>query len=223
VLQRGSGALLDMRIFGTRPFVVSSLVMTVVAVNGFGTLIVLPLILTAVTGLNTFALGLFMVPGVAIIAAVSALGGRVYDRYGPRPLVIPGALIWTASFWLLTRIDEGTSVWTILAIYLVQSGSQALMWGPVTTTALASLRTELQPHGSAAFGTIQQLAGAAGGAILVSAYTIGADASHTRALTQAQAVSAGQTAFATAAVIAVAAILGTLFVGKNRSTEAEHS
>lgn len=216
VLQRGRGALLDMRIFGARSFVVSSLVMFVVCVNGFGTLIVLPLVLTAVTGIGTFALGLFMVPGGVIITIVSALSGRVYDRYGPLPLAIPGAIILTATFWLFTRIDEGTSVWTILTIYLVMSGAQALIWGPMTTTALASLRAELQPHGSAAFGTIQQLAGAVGGAILVSAYTIGADASHAGALTQAQAVSAAHTAFTTAATIAFAAVLGTLFVGKNQ-------
>jgi MFS transporter, DHA2 family, lincomycin resistance protein len=88
------------------------------------------------------------------------------------------------------------------------SASQALMWAPMTTTALASLRADLYPHGSAAFTTIQQLAGAAGGAVLISAYTIGSDAADAGALTLAQSESAGQAAFATAGVIA----LGTLLV-----------
>jgi DHA2 family lincomycin resistance protein-like MFS transporter len=187
--------------------------------RGFGVSIVLPLVLTAVTGLSTFTLGLFLVPSGAIIAGVSALGGRIYDRYGPRPLAVPGAVIWTATFWLLTRIDEGTGVWTIFVTYLIMCGAQAMMWGPMTTAALGSLRDDLFPHGSAAFGTVQQLAGAAGGAVLVSAYTIGADAADAGVLSTAQAVDAAQTAFLTGGVIAFAAVLGTLFV---RRTPAHH-
>jgi MFS transporter, DHA2 family, lincomycin resistance protein len=211
-LQRRGAALLDMRIFGTRSFTVPLLVMVVVALIGFGTLIVLPLVLTEVTGLGTLALGLFLVPGGAMISIVSAVGGRVYDRFGPRPLAIPGAIVWTASLWFLTTVDEGTSAVTILAAYLVMSGAQALMWAPMTTTALASLRAELYPHGTAAFTTIQQLAGAAGGAVLISAYTIGSDAADAGVLRTAQSVSAAQTAFTAAGVIALAAVLGTLFV-----------
>jgi DHA2 family lincomycin resistance protein-like MFS transporter len=216
VLQRHRDAFLDMRIFGTRSFTVPLLVMVIVALNGFGTLIVLPLVLTHVVGLSTFAIGLFLVPGGALIAIVSGLGGRVYDRFGPRPLAIPGAVVWTASLWFLSQMNGDTSVVTILMAYLVLSASQALMWAPMTTTALASLRADLYPHGTAAFTTIQQLAGAAGGAVLISAYTIGAkDAG---ALGMAESVSAAQAAFTTAGVIAIVAVLGVLFVPKAPST-----
>jgi len=212
VLQRHRDAFLDMRIFGTRSFTVPLLVMVIVALNGFGTLIVLPLVLTHVVGLSTFAIGLFLVPGGVLIAIVSGLGGRVYDRFGPRPLAIPGAVVWTASLWFLSQMNGDTSVVTILMAYLVLSASQALMWAPMTTTALASLRADLYPHGTAAFTTIQQLAGAAGGAVLISAYTIGAkDAG---ALGMAESVSAAQATFTTAGVFAIVAVLGVLFVPK---------
>ena len=216
VLQRHRDAFLDMRIFGTRSFTVPLLVMVIVALNGFGTLIVLPLVLTHVVGLSTFAIGLFLVPGGVLIAIVSGLGGRVYDRFGPRPLAIPGAVVWTASLWFLSQMNGDTSVVTILMAYLVLSASQALMWAPMTTTALASLRADLYPHGTAAFTTIQQLAGAAGGAVLISAYTIGAkDAG---ALGMAESVSAAQATFTTAGVFAIVAVLGVLFVPKAPST-----
>ncbi len=214
-LQRSSNALLDMRVFRSRSFTLALLVMLVIAMIGFGSLIVLPLILTSVLGLSTLSLGLFLVPGGAAISLVSALGGRVYDRVGPRPLAIPGALVWTASLWFLSTVDEDTAVGTALVAYLVMSASQALMWAPMTTTALAGLRADLYPHGTAAFTTIQQLAGAAGGAVLISAYTIGSDAAGAGTLTLAQAESAGQAAFVTAAVIGLGAVVGTLFVGRS--------
>ncbi|MFE3140140.1 DHA2 family efflux MFS transporter permease subunit [Streptomyces scopuliridis] len=218
VLQRTDNAFLDMRIFRTASFTVPLLVMVVVALNGFGALIVLPLVLTNVVGLSTFQLGLFLVPGGAMIALVSALGGRVYDRYGPRPLAIPGAIIWTGALWYLSRVDEGSSAMSLLTAYLVMSGAQALMWAPMTTTALASLRADLYPHGTAAFNAVQQLAGGAGGAVLISAYTIGAHAQDAGSLNMAQSVSAAQAAFTTAGGIAFLAIIGTLWVRKATPT-----
>lgn len=218
-LQRHDDAFLDMRIFRSKGYTVPALVMVIVAMVGFGTLIVLPLVLSSVLGLSTLALGLFLVPGGAAISLVSALGGRVYDRVGPRPLAVPGAVVWTACLWFLSTVDQSTNVWTVLAAYLVLSGSQALMWAPMTTTALAALRADLYPHGTAAFSTVQQLAGAAGGAVLISAYTIGAGASVAGALSLSQAVSASQAAFTTAAVLAIGAIVGTVFVGKPQVTQ----
>ncbi|GGW53576.1 DHA2 family efflux MFS transporter permease subunit [Streptomyces griseoloalbus] len=214
VLQRSDNAFLDMRIFRTGAFTVPLLVMLVVALVGFGATMVLPLVLTNVVGLTTFEIGLFLVPGGILIALVSVLGGRVYDRYGPRPLAVPGSVIWTGSLWFLSRVDDSTGVPALLAAYLVMSASQALMWAPMTTAALSSLGAELYPHGSAAFTTAQQLAGAAGGAVLISAYTIGAHAQDAGALDLAQSVSAAQAAFTTAAAIGCLAIVGTLCVRK---------
>lgn len=211
-LQRRDAAFLDMRIFGARSYTVPILVMTVVAMIGFAVTIVLPLVLTAVTGLSTLQIGLFLMPGGAMIAIVSALGGRVYDRFGPRPLVIPGAAIWVASLWFLSTLDDGTSVWTLLTAYLILSSSQAMMWAPITTTAFAALRADLYPHGTAAFTTVQQLAGAAGGAVLISAYTIGAGGAGAEKLTTAEAVSAAQAAFTAAGVIGLGALVGAFFV-----------
>lgn len=214
--RRDRDPFLDMRIFRTKSFVVPLIVMLFIALNGFGLMLVLPLILTGSLGLGTLAVGLFLVPGGVMISVVSALGGRIYDRVGPRPLVIPGAIIWTASIWFLSTLDDTTSVWMYLAAYLVMTGSQAMMWAPMTTFALSSLRAELYPYGSAAFTTAQQLAGAAGGAVLISAYTIGANALNPGELSVAQTVDAGQAAFATGGTLAFGALIATLFVSRRR-------
>ena len=213
-LQRQGEAFLDMRIFQSRKFVIAVLIMLFVAMNGFGVALVLPFVLTGALGLSTLAIGLFLLPGGVIISVVSALGGRVYDRFGPLPLTIPGGVIWAASIWFLSTLDDTSSVGAYLTGYLVMTAGQAMIWGPVTTLALSSLRSELYPYGTAAFTTVQQLAGAAGGAVLVSAYTIGSGATDAGALTVAQTVSAGEAAFMTGGLIAVAGLIGTLFIGR---------
>jgi DHA2 family lincomycin resistance protein-like MFS transporter len=155
-----------------------------------------------------------------MISIVSAIGGRVYDRHGPRPLAIPGALVWIASIWFLSAADENSSVWVLLVAYLVMTGSQAMMWAPMTTLALSSLSSDLYPHGTAAFTTAQQLAGAVGGAVLVSAYTIGAKATHAGDLSVAQTVDAGQNAFTAAGILAFGALVAVLLIGRYRAPAA---
>ncbi len=208
-----------MRIFRAKSFVVPLIIMTLVALNAFGTTLVLPFILSGALDLGTLAIGLFLVPSGAVIALVSALGGgRIYDRFGPRPLIIPGAVIWTASIWFLSTLDDTHGVWVYLAGFLIMSAAQAMMWAPLTTLALSSLRADLHPYGSATFTTAQQLAGAAGGAVLISAYTIGANAAQAGTLTVKQAVSAGQAAFITAGIIAVVVVIAALFIEKRRQS-----
>ncbi|GIM96662.1 DHA2 family efflux MFS transporter permease subunit [Paractinoplanes toevensis] len=220
-LQRRDDAFLDMRIFLRRSFTAPLLVMIFVAGNGIGLLVVLPLVLTGVTGLSALQLGLFLIPGGAAISIVASLSGRVYDRFGPRPLVIPGAIVWLAVLWFLSRVDEGTSVVTLIVAWLVFTSAQAAMWTPLTTSAMGDLRTELYPHGAAAFSTVQQLAGAAFGAVFISAYTIGSGSRDAGVLSTAQATAAGHAAFLTAWVIGLVVLVGAFFIRRTPSPPAD--
>jgi hypothetical protein len=46
-------------------------------------------------------------------------------------------------------VDETTGVPAILTAYLIVNAGQALVWPTMTTAALASLRAEFYPHGTA--------------------------------------------------------------------------
>lgn len=210
--QRRGAAFLDVRVFSSRAYSGPLLVSVVVAMVSLGSLIVLPLVLTNVAGLSTLALGLFLVPGGVVLTIVATLGGWAYDRVGPRPLAVPGSIIFAASLWFLSTVDENTGVGVILAAYLVLNAGQALVWPTMTTAALGSLPAELYPHGTAALNAIQQMSGAAGGAVLISAYTIGSNADDAGALSTAESISAGQAAFLTAGIIALCAVVGALFI-----------
>ncbi|WP_199443570.1 MFS transporter [Umezawaea beigongshangensis] len=220
-LQRRDSAFLDMRIFLRRSFTAPLLTMLFVAGNGIGLLVVLPLVLTHVTGLSTLQLGLFLIPGGAAISIVAAASGRVYDRFGPRPLMIPAAIVWLAVLWFLSRVDESTSVVTLIVAWLVFTSAQAAMWATLTTSAMGGLRPELYPHAASAFATAQQLAGAAFGAVFVSAYTIGSGARDAGVLSTDQATSAGHAAFLTAWAIGLLVLVGAFFVRRTPSPAAD--
>jgi DHA2 family lincomycin resistance protein-like MFS transporter len=220
-LSRRDAALLDMRIFAVKGFTMPLICMFVLNMTGFGAAVIIPLLLSDVAGLSSLEIGLFLVPSGITIAIVSSIGGRIYERVGPRPLAIPGSIIVAGSLFFLSQVGDGTAVIVLLVAYIAMFTGQALMYTPLTTTALSALPPHLYPHGSAAFAMAQQLGGAVGAAILITAYTIGSGAENTGVLTVGQSVAATNAAFLAAGFIACISIVGTVFVRRRQHTPAD--
>jgi DHA2 family lincomycin resistance protein-like MFS transporter len=219
VLQRSGEPLLDLRIFQARGFVVPLTAMLGLTLTGFGSGLIYPLVLTSIRGLEPLDIGLLLIPGGVTVAIVSAIGGQVYDRVGPRPLVLSGAITVAASFALMMQVTSDTPTGFIVAANIIMFVGQALMWTPLTTAALSALSPALYSYGSAAFGSIQQLGGAVGTAVLISAYSLGSGSNNTSSLTLEQSVSAAQAAFTAGLVITCLNLLVVLFVRRPATTE----
>jgi DHA2 family lincomycin resistance protein-like MFS transporter len=67
----------------------------------------------------------------------------------------------------MTMLDENSSYLWVLAAHIALSIGLALLFTPLFTASLGSLKPELYFHGSAIIGTVQQLACAAGTAFFV--------------------------------------------------------
>jgi len=215
-LQRRGSAVLDMRIFTHASFARPVIVFVFLVMGAFSLVTVLPLMLQQSLGLGSLETGLLMVPGGATIGIVSVLVGRYYDRLGARGLAIPGIAVLTAGWWFMTTFTQDTSVWVILATFVVISAGQAFAWVAIFTMSLGSLPSHLTGHGSAALNTIQQLGGAAGLAALVGVL------SATAGGTDPAAIAAGaRAAFTVGAVLAVVALVLTLFLPRHTPTPSE--
>jgi MFS transporter, DHA2 family, lincomycin resistance protein len=230
-LQRHDGALLDLRTFRQRTFTVSIVAMCISMMAMFGTLILLPLYLENVLGLQVLQVGLLLLPGGLIMGLLSPIVGRIYDRRGPRVLAVPGAVIVSVVLWALTTVGTDTSLWFVLAAHVVLSIGLALTFTPLFTAALGGLPPHLYSHGSAMVGTAQQLAGAAGTALFVTLLAIGTAASASAGAaggaTGDVAMASGvRVAFLCGAIISLGGIVATCFVRKpavDPATAAEHA
>ncbi|MFB2580950.1 MDR family MFS transporter [Herbiconiux sp. P15] len=214
VLQRDDRALLDLRTFKTRSFVVAVVMVSVSMMALFGSLIILPLYLQNVLQLDTLETGLLLLPGGVLMGVLSPIVGRVFDRVGPRPLVIPGAFIVSAALWgMATLLHEGSSIGWVIAVHLLLNAGFAFMFTPLLTSALGSLKPTLYAHGSATTSTLQQLAGAAGTALFVTVLSTTTVAGLTEGLSEVSATAAGvQAAFLVGGFISLAAIVASFFV-----------
>jgi DHA2 family lincomycin resistance protein-like MFS transporter len=216
-LQKRDVALLDLRPFTYRPFVVSIILAALLFMSLLGAAaILLPLFLQTVLGEGTFMTGLAVLPGGLVLGVLGRPVGAIYDRVGARPLVIPGSIMMAVALWLFTLLGAGSPLGAVIGIHVLLMAGLGLMMTPLMTEGLSSLPGPLYSHGSAILATLQQVAGAFGTAAFV---TISAVASVSLSGTpDAQGLRVG---FMAAGVVGVLAFVVSLFMGGKPAPDAD--
>jgi DHA2 family lincomycin resistance protein-like MFS transporter len=220
VLQRRDGALLDLRVFNSRNYVISVVIMAVVALAMFGTFSLLPLYLQNVAGLNATQSGLVLLPGSVLMGLLGPVMGRIYDARGPKTLLVPGTILIAVAMFSYSIVTPATPTWVLVVVQTGMSVGLAASFTPLFSASLGSLDRRLYSHGSAALNTLQQVAGAAGTALLISIYSAALHSGQAAGRTVAEAGAPGaQTAFLLAAVIALVSVVLAFFIKKPEDQE----
>jgi DHA2 family lincomycin resistance protein-like MFS transporter len=212
-LQKKDAALLDLRTLKSANFTISMAMISVLMIAMFGTIILLPIYLVSVLGFDTLGTGLLLLPGGLLMGLLGPFVGRLYDKVGPSPLIIPAMIVVSAVLWSMTLL--GTDTWwpAILIGHLIMSLGFAFLFGPLFTTSLSSVEPRLYAHGSALLGSIQQVAGAAGVALFVALMSATSASLAAGGAVPLEALSGGiRTAFVVGAAISLLAVLASFFV-----------
>ena len=219
-LQRRDAALLDLRTFTSRTFTMSLSMLAVSMVALFGAVISVPLYMQNVLHQPTEIIGLTLLPGGLLMGLLGPTVGRLYDRFGPTPLVVPGAAIVSAVFFSFSFLSTTTPVWFIIVAYLVLCLGLAFLFTPLFTSALGALPPHLYSYGSATLATIQQVAGAAGTALFIALLAIGKATGLAGGLSTAASIASGvRLAFLVGALVSLIALALAFFVRKPPAAE----
>ena len=215
-LQRTNSAHLDLRPFKHRQFTLALALMVMAMMALFGVIILLPMYLQSVRGLDVLSTGLVMLPGGVVMGLLAPFVGKLFDKVGPRPLLVPGGVLLSAVLFGYTQLTDSTPLALIIGMHLIMSLGLALIFTPAFTAGLNPLPHALHSHGSALLAALQQLGGAAGTALLVgvmSAGTIAAAAAGKNEIAaQTNGFSAG---FLVAAIVALGIVVIAAFMGKS--------
>lgn len=213
LLQRVDDALLDLRVFRSVNFSLSMGQMALLSLAFFGTITVLPLYMQHALGISPLETGLAVLPGSLVMGLAGPLIGRIYDARGTRVLLVPGAVIAVGSLWYFTTFDAHTPLAIIVVAQTVLSLGLALSFTPLFTASLASLEPKFYSYGSAILGTVQQVAGAAGIAVMIT--VMSAVSASTSGVPETAAEAAGaHAAFLLAAIIAIPLLIGAFLIRK---------
>jgi DHA2 family lincomycin resistance protein-like MFS transporter len=213
VLQRADRALLDLRPFRSLTFTVASVMMMLTMATLLGTAVLLPIYLQNVLMLEPLITGLLLLPGGLLMGVLGPVVGRLYDRFGARSLLVPGTVATSAALWFGTLLTAGSSLPQVVGFHLLLSVGLAFVFTPLFAAGLGSVPPKLYAYGSAIFSTVQQLAGAAGVALLVSVLSVRSAALVTEGVPLLEQTAGGvHAAFLVAATLSLFSIVGAFSI-----------
>lgn len=138
------------------------------------TSILLPLYLKGSLLFSAAVAGLLLLPGNAVNVIMSPIIGTLFDKIGPKKLVIAGSIIvLIGNIIFAAAISATTPAWQIIIAFMVLFFGLTMVTIPSQTNGLNALPRELYADGSAAMNTLNQVAGAAGTAIAITLLTAG--------------------------------------------------
>ncbi|MDI2588503.1 DHA2 family efflux MFS transporter permease subunit [Psychrobacillus sp. NEAU-3TGS] len=164
--------LLNLNVFKFNTFTMTTVVNIAITILMYADLILLPIYLQDGRGFTALEAGLLLLPGAIFNAMLSPVTGKLFDKFGAKPLFILGtSLIAISMLAVIDLSPETTTVYILVRTILLRIGL-AFITMPLNTAALNALPRELASHGSSINNTIRQLAGAIGTAVIMTIYTI---------------------------------------------------
>ncbi|MDQ6598907.1 DHA2 family efflux MFS transporter permease subunit [Bacillus salipaludis] len=165
--------MMDLGVFKYPMYIVGLLMVLSCMMIILSSMIILPMFLQNGMRLSAFTAGLMLLPGSALNGILSPRMGSLFDKYGPKWLVISGLVVVAIMLWCLSSISPSSSIAFIVALHIGLMVGISMVWMPAQTNGLNQLPPELYPHGTAVMNTLQQVAGAIGTTIAIIILTSG--------------------------------------------------
>ena len=154
--------LVDLRILADRNFAAGTMIMTVVAMVLYSTTALLPLFLQTLMGYPALQSGLAVSPrGLGSIAGI-LLASRLLGIIDARLFMILAlvALGWSSA--LLGNITLQVGMFTVTWPIIINGFATSLLFIPLTTTTMGTLRNEQIGNGSSIYNLMRNMGGAIG-------------------------------------------------------------
>ncbi|WP_307401759.1 DHA2 family efflux MFS transporter permease subunit [Paenibacillus anaericanus] len=165
--------MINLRAFRFPMFSVGVLMVFLCMMIILSSMLILPMYLITGLGYTAFKAGLLLLPGGIINGIMSPIMGRLFDKYGPKWLAIPGLIIVTVAMWFFSSISVTSTNAFIIVLHSTLMIGVSMIFMPSQTNGINQLPRELYPDGTAIMNTLQQVAGAIGTALAVSVMAAG--------------------------------------------------
>ncbi|MGF9913097.1 MDR family MFS transporter [Paenibacillus ehimensis] len=135
--------LLELRVFRSYTFTSAVILLWITSAVFYGLLFLNPVFLQKVQGYNAFTTGLLLLPQAVACIVFIQLGGRLFDRFGVKPLVIAGSAIVSLGAYLLSKLSADTGLEQLIVPLLLAGSGQALFGMSLNAYIMKSSPQEL--------------------------------------------------------------------------------
>lgn len=135
--------LLELRTFRSPAFTHGIILAWTNQIALFGSLLLFTLYLQQAKGLSPLEAGLYVIPQAILSTIGINVGGKLFDKYGIRPVAIAGITSLACALFALTRITADTSSLYIMCSFAFVGLGQGLTMMQINTHVLKSAPKEL--------------------------------------------------------------------------------
>ncbi|QPQ34119.1 multidrug efflux MFS transporter [Lysinibacillus sp. JNUCC-52] len=160
--------VMNLRVFKYPMYTHAVFMFVIIIMAMFASEIILPIFMQGPLALTAATAGLVLLPGSLLNGLMSPFMGQLFDKFGPRVLMIPATLVLSATVFTLSRLTAETPIWIIVLCYILLMLSVSAIMMPAQTNGLNQLPKSLYPHGTAVMTTLQPVVGAIGVAVFIS-------------------------------------------------------
>lgn len=158
----GHAPLMNLALFGYRPFAMGSIVAFIYGTALFGSTYLLPLYLQLGLGLSASHVGTILLPAGLVLAVTIAGVGRLADQQPTWLLVCTGLALLAASFALMWTVTLTSALWLLVLWASVGRIGLGFILPSLNLGALRPLHQQLLPQGASAINFLRMLGGAIG-------------------------------------------------------------
>ncbi|WP_338469671.1 MDR family MFS transporter [Niallia sp. XMNu-256] len=160
--------VMDLRVFKYPMYTHGILMFLIIIMTMFSSEIILPIYMQGPLALSAAAAGLLLLPGSILNGIMSPMMGHLFDKFGPRVLMVPASIVLAGTMFMMSRLDANTSSWVIIIGYILIMISVSAIMMPAETNGLNQLPKRLYPHGTSVMTTLQPVGGAIGVSVFIS-------------------------------------------------------
>lgn len=160
--------VMDMRVFRYPMFTHAVFLFLIIIMAMFASEIILPIYMQGPLALSAATAGLILLPGSILNGIMSPFMGALFDKFGPRVLMIPATIVLSGTMFMMSRLTLDTPIWVVVTSYILLMLSVSAIMMPAETNGLNQLPKRLYPHGTAVMSTLQPVAGAIGVSVFIS-------------------------------------------------------
>jgi DHA2 family multidrug resistance protein len=168
----------DLRILRNVSFSSATALGGVLGMALMGSLFLLPVFLQNLLGYSALDSGVALMPRSLAMAVCMPIGGRFYNRVGPRALVGSGLAVAGFSFWQLSHLTISVGYWDIFWPQVWQGVGFSLIFVALSTAALSSIPKPDVTAATGLYNLSRNIFGSVGIAIAAAQLTAGMSRFH---------------------------------------------
>ncbi|HEX3867282.1 MAG TPA: DHA2 family efflux MFS transporter permease subunit, partial [Gemmatimonadaceae bacterium] len=152
----------NLRILKNLSFTSATAIGGVLGIALNGSLFLLPVFLQNLLGFNAMQSGVTLMPRSLAMAVLMPIGGRFYNRLGPRVLVGSGLVIAGYGFYTMSKLTIDIGFWDLFWPQLWQGVGFAIIFVALSTAALSTITKPAMTAATGLYNVVRQVMGSVG-------------------------------------------------------------